>query len=131
MRIFPEMWASTLWPFSSSTLNMAFGSGSMTVPSRTIASSLGLGSGDLREIRIERRAGAPHRGVRGREGPTKPRGEPTLGRRALQLCVGVPDRVRYPPPSPRAREADTGGSWTLHTYSSARRGRDGGTTHEE
>src|SRR4051795_3690320 len=44
MRIFPEMWANTLWPFSSSTRNMAFGSGSMTVPSRTIASSLGFGS---------------------------------------------------------------------------------------
>src|SRR3954451_10089137 len=44
MRIFPEMWASTLWPFSSSTRNMAFGNGSVTVPSRTIASSLGLGS---------------------------------------------------------------------------------------
>src|SRR3954447_8497441 len=47
MRIFPEMCARTLWPFSSSTRNMAFGSGSTTVPSRTIASSLGLGSGDL------------------------------------------------------------------------------------
>src|SRR3954470_21725320 len=50
MRIFPEMWASTLWPFSSSTRNMAFGSGSMTVPSRTIASSLGLGRTDLRSV---------------------------------------------------------------------------------
>src|SRR5205814_908464 len=43
MRIFPEMWASTLWPFSSSTRNMALGRGSTTVPSSTIASSLGLG----------------------------------------------------------------------------------------
>src|SRR5437667_3138313 len=43
MRILPEMWASTLWPFSSSTRNMALGSGSTTVPSSTIASSLGLG----------------------------------------------------------------------------------------
>src|SRR4029079_13121384 len=50
MRIFPEMWASTLWPFSSSTRNMAFGNGSMTVPSRTIASSLGLGSADLQRL---------------------------------------------------------------------------------
>ena len=41
--IFPELWASTLWPFSSSTRNIAFGSGSTTVPSSTIASSLGLG----------------------------------------------------------------------------------------
>ena len=43
IRIFPELWASTLWPFSSSTRNMAFGSGSTTVPSSTIASSLGFG----------------------------------------------------------------------------------------
>src|SRR5438270_7218125 len=43
MRIFPEMWASTLCPFSSWTRNIAFGSGSTTVPSSTIASSLGLG----------------------------------------------------------------------------------------
>src|SRR5947208_16991517 len=43
MRIFPEMWASTLCPFSSWTRNMAFGNGSTTVPSSTIASSLGLG----------------------------------------------------------------------------------------
>src|SRR5947209_13980785 len=42
MRIFPEMWASTLCPFSSSTRNMAFGSGSTTVPSTRIVSSLGL-----------------------------------------------------------------------------------------
>src|SRR6266851_3612122 len=42
MRIFPEMWASTLCPFSSSTRNMAFGSGSVTVPSTRIMSSLGL-----------------------------------------------------------------------------------------
>src|SRR3954454_19333923 len=42
MRIFPEMCASTLWPFSSSTRNMALGSGSTTVPSTRIVSSLGL-----------------------------------------------------------------------------------------
>src|SRR5918994_6496594 len=47
MRIFPEMWANTLWPFSSSTRNMALGRGSMTVPSRTIASSLDFGRGLL------------------------------------------------------------------------------------
>src|SRR4030095_628223 len=41
MRIFPEMWASTLWPFSSSTRNIAFGSGSITVPSTWTPSSLG------------------------------------------------------------------------------------------
>src|SRR2546423_1459305 len=38
------MCASTRWPFSSSTRNMALGRGSTTVPSSTIASSLGLGS---------------------------------------------------------------------------------------
>src|SRR5215212_5141973 len=37
------MWASTLWPFSSSTRNIAFGSDSTIVPSSTMASSLGLG----------------------------------------------------------------------------------------
>src|SRR6476469_9279257 len=42
MRIFPEMWASTLCPFSNSTRNMAFGNGSVTVPSTRIVSSLGL-----------------------------------------------------------------------------------------
>src|SRR5438270_10844908 len=44
MRIFPEMCARTSWPLSSSTRNIAFGRGSVTFPSRTIASSLGLGS---------------------------------------------------------------------------------------
>ena len=42
MRIFPEMCASTLCPFSSSTRNMALGNGSTTVPSTRIVSSLGL-----------------------------------------------------------------------------------------
>src|SRR4051812_17834240 len=37
------MCASTLWPFSSWTRNMALGNGSTTVPSSTIASSLGFG----------------------------------------------------------------------------------------
>src|SRR5581483_2487864 len=56
MRIFPEMCASTLWPFSSSTRNMAFGSGSTTVPSTRIASSLGLARGNhLRFLRFPRR----------------------------------------------------------------------------
>src|SRR6188472_977304 len=42
MRIFPDIWANTLCPFSSSTRNMALGSGSTTVPSTRIVSSLGL-----------------------------------------------------------------------------------------
>jgi hypothetical protein len=33
------MWANTLWPFSSSTRNIAFGSDSTIVPSNTMASS--------------------------------------------------------------------------------------------
>src|SRR2546421_2674567 len=74
MRIFPEMWASTLWPFSSSTRNMAFGSGSITVPSRTIASSLGLGSADLRN-RCQSRDSDPLKAERGRENPAQSRGE--------------------------------------------------------
>src|SRR5215204_7543680 len=37
------MWANTLWPFSSSTRNIAFGSDSTIVPSSTMASSLGFG----------------------------------------------------------------------------------------
>src|SRR5206468_11967949 len=39
MRIFPDTCASTLCPFSSSTRNMAFGSGSSTVPRTSMASS--------------------------------------------------------------------------------------------
>src|SRR5262249_38976181 len=40
IRILPDTWARTLWPLSSSTRNMAFGSGSTTVPSTSMASSL-------------------------------------------------------------------------------------------
>src|SRR5437588_5052500 len=43
MRIFPEMWANTLCPFSSWTRNIAFGSGWRTGPPSRIAVSLGLG----------------------------------------------------------------------------------------
>src|SRR5262245_45622189 len=42
MRIFPLTCASTRWPLSSSTRNIAFGSGSTTVPSTSIASSLAM-----------------------------------------------------------------------------------------
>src|SRR5512143_2132526 len=38
IRSFPLMCARTRWPFSSSTANIVFGSGSMTVPSTSIAS---------------------------------------------------------------------------------------------
>src|SRR3989337_493749 len=43
IRSLPEMWANTRWPFSSSTANMVFGSGSRTVPSTSIASRLATG----------------------------------------------------------------------------------------
>src|SRR3954447_19077157 len=43
IRSFPLMWASTRWPFSSSTANIVLGSGSMTVPSTSIASRLATG----------------------------------------------------------------------------------------
>src|SRR5690348_7096120 len=43
IRILPDTWASTLCPFSSSTRNIALGSGSTTVPSTSIASSLAMG----------------------------------------------------------------------------------------
>src|SRR6266508_4025424 len=39
MRIFPEICARTLWPLESSTRNIAFGRGSTTVPSTSIAPS--------------------------------------------------------------------------------------------
>src|SRR5688572_2531650 len=43
IRSLPLMWASTRWPFSSSTANIVLGSGSMTVPSTSIASRLATG----------------------------------------------------------------------------------------
>src|SRR5262245_3186450 len=62
------MWANTLWPFSSSTRNMAFGRGSITVPSRTIASSLGLGSVLLPDGGVEW-VGTPGGGAQARKRP--------------------------------------------------------------
>src|SRR5437868_3449020 len=43
IRSLPLMWASTRWPFSSSTANIVLGNGSMTVPSTSIASFLATG----------------------------------------------------------------------------------------
>src|ERR1700683_1679131 len=42
IRIFPELCARTVYPFSNSTRNMALGKGSTTVPSTVNASSFGL-----------------------------------------------------------------------------------------
>ena len=38
IRIFPDTWVRTRWPLSNSTRNMAFGKGSVTVPSTSMAS---------------------------------------------------------------------------------------------
>src|SRR5664279_5192106 len=43
IRSLPLMWANTRCPFSSSTANIVFGSGSMTVPSTSIASFFATG----------------------------------------------------------------------------------------
>src|SRR3954466_14117461 len=60
------MWASTLCPFSSWTGTIALGSGSTTVPSSTIASSLGFGIWSLLDydgkarLRRQPSQGTPH-----------------------------------------------------------------------
>src|SRR5262245_16475089 len=59
MRILPETWASTLCPLSNSTRNIAFGSGSTTVPSTSIASSLAIV--DIRLFHPRQDAGAAGR----------------------------------------------------------------------
>src|SRR5512140_3110114 len=55
IRIFPEIWARTLWPLSRLTLNIAFGSVSVITPSTLMgpcfaisASTLNLPGEDLR-----------------------------------------------------------------------------------
>ena len=71
MRIFPEMCAKTLCPFSSSTRNMAFGNDSRIVPSNTIASSFGLGRVVLLELWVVTALTSPdvHRHAGAGEGP--------------------------------------------------------------
>src|SRR6188474_2182171 len=65
-RIFPEMCARTWCLFSSSTLNIAFGSGSTTVAMTSIASSLDMASGA--------HGGGPHRGQAARSEDDRPVG---------------------------------------------------------
>ena len=107
MRIFPEMWASTLCPFSSSTRNMAFGSGSMTVPSRTIASSLGLGRTDP-PVKSPKGGNRLHaHGVKrrlSRQNMVEQRSPPIKGRRTVGPGV---DRI-LSPAGPRAADSVTG-----------------------
>src|SRR5438874_4266579 len=64
MRILPLTCASTRCPLSSSTRNIAFGSGSTTVPSTSIASSFGIAlrhlDGAPRSARQNLRVGVSH-----------------------------------------------------------------------
>ncbi len=78
--IFPELCAKTMCPFSSSTLNMALGSGSTTVPSRTIASSLAFGRVNTpwgrmfrRLVRLEHQASGGRLDVLARQARADPR----------------------------------------------------------
>src|SRR5882672_7731774 len=59
MRIFPEMKAWIIWPFSSFTLNVAFGRFSTTSPCISITSSLAIRSADGHaafEVRLAQQA---------------------------------------------------------------------------
>src|SRR5437868_2676947 len=51
MRIFPEMWPSTMWPFSSFTRNIALGSVSTISPCIWIVSSFAISPLPHREAR--------------------------------------------------------------------------------
>src|SRR6476659_7650541 len=92
MRIFPEMWASTLWPFSSSTRNIALGNGSTTVPSTRIVSSLGLATGHHRGLRARARHAEVLRGDPGGYLWSAPKGNPARGAGERgQKGAGPPD----------------------------------------
>src|SRR5215510_10483843 len=89
MRILPDTWASTLWPLSSSTRNMALGSGSTTVPSTSIASSLAIASGRPREhVRPVVRDGDGVLEVRGEASVRRHRGPAVLQHLHLPLAQG-------------------------------------------
>src|SRR5436190_9242782 len=64
IRSLPLMWARTRWPFSSSTANIVLGSGSMTVPSTSIASFLATGVSRTPSHRHAGPAGADTRTLR-------------------------------------------------------------------
>src|SRR3989304_2868607 len=92
IRSLPEMWANTRWPFSSSTANMVFGSGSRTVPSTSIASRLATGgAGSLSRDKC-RPAGPTHE--RAAYQVVVDPGNPGSGRRKdLRGVLGPGDRV--------------------------------------
>src|SRR3546814_5102727 len=108
------MWANTLWPFSSSTRNIAFGRGASTVPSRTIASSLGLASFVLLGVFVWRAPGVVHRRVRPQKG-AQGRGA-MLGAGTANVQLDAPRRhrrlqrgQRSPSETPGARTRQLGG----------------------
>ena len=112
MRIFPEMWARTLCPFSSSTRNMAFGRGSMTVPFEHDRVFLGLRQGSLPAIAC--RHGSEARWVRC--GPAAP------WRSASWSALQPP-----PPPDGSGRRLAGGGTDAVHpAHRGPQPGRSGG-----
>src|ERR1700704_4858364 len=85
MRILPLTCASTRWPLSSSTRNIAFGSGSTTVPSTSIASSFGMPLSStlaLRDLDGAPRPAREHLGavLRHRDGVLEVRGQTAVAR---------------------------------------------------
>src|SRR5262249_41953405 len=84
LRILPEMWARTWCLFSSSTLNIALGSGSTTVAMTSMASSLGI-------------ALRPHRRSAGRSQLAGPQDHGSLGLKGDgELEVGRSAAVERP-----------------------------------
>src|SRR4249919_4100141 len=103
------MCASTLWPFSSSTRNIAFGNGSTTVPSTRIVSSLGLATGHHRGLRARARHAEVLRGDPGGYIRSGPEGNPGNG------AAGTWDQTGQGP-----RTLDTGRVWRASTGVPAR-----------
>src|SRR6476660_268480 len=83
------MWASTLWPFASSTRNIALGNGSTTVPSTRIVSSLGLATGHHRGLRARARHAEVLRGDPGGYLRCAPQGNPARNWGQTRSGVGL------------------------------------------
>src|SRR4029077_609755 len=113
LRIFPEMCASTRGLFSSSTRNIALGSGSMTVAITSMASSFGLDASALRLSASGRLPicplAPPTKMVPAfREGASKPmarsRSPPRCAQSGLTWCRRSSQLSNHrPAPSPRVR----------------------------
>src|SRR5919197_848510 len=104
------MWANTLCPLSSSTRNIAFGSGSETVPSTSIASFFGIPS-------FERLPGASAPAERCRvgdetndpgsaRGRTDSIGTPLAWRPGSAFGRGSPGQAQSPQPPPERGEPE-------------------------